>query len=38
MISVSQHAKAIQFRHIHTGGPLLVLPNAWDAGSVRLFE
>jgi 2-methylisocitrate lyase-like PEP mutase family enzyme len=26
------------FRALHTPSPLLVLPNAWDVGSARLFE
>lgn len=29
---------ASQFRSLHTGRKALVLPNAWDAGSARLFE
>ena len=37
MIPASQRAKALQFRNMHTSGDLLVLPNAWDAGSVRIF-
>jgi 2-methylisocitrate lyase-like PEP mutase family enzyme len=27
-----------QFHAMHAGGPLLVLPNAWDAGSARVIE
>ncbi len=38
MIPASQRAKALQFRTMHTSGDLLVLPNAWDAGSARIFE
>jgi 2-methylisocitrate lyase-like PEP mutase family enzyme len=30
-------AKADALRHLHTTGALLVLPNAWDAGSARVF-
>jgi 2-methylisocitrate lyase-like PEP mutase family enzyme len=30
------HAK--QFRELHARGSLLLLPNAWDAASARLFE
>jgi 2-methylisocitrate lyase-like PEP mutase family enzyme len=30
-------AKAEALRRLHTTGPLLVLPNAWDAGSARIF-
>jgi len=29
--------KAEALRRLHTTGPLLVLPNAWDAGSARIF-
>jgi 2-methylisocitrate lyase-like PEP mutase family enzyme len=29
--------KAERLRQLHTEGPLLVLPNAWDAGSARVF-
>jgi 2-methylisocitrate lyase-like PEP mutase family enzyme len=29
--------KALALGKLHTSGPLLVLPNAWDAGSARLF-
>lgn len=38
MIPASQRAKALQFRDMHTSGDLLVLPNAWDGGSARIFE
>src|SRR5262249_9200573 len=31
-----QHAA--QFRALHAGPELLVLPNAWDAGSARVIE
>ena len=30
-------AKADAFRAMHQGPPILVLPNAWDAVSARLF-
>jgi 2-methylisocitrate lyase-like PEP mutase family enzyme len=30
--------KADVLRRLHTAGPLLVLPNAWDAASARIFE
>lgn len=33
-----QQAKALAFRQMHRTPPLLVLPNAWDAVSARLFE
>jgi 2-methylisocitrate lyase-like PEP mutase family enzyme len=29
---------AKQFRDLHTSSEILILPNAWDAGSARLFE
>lgn len=38
MTSLSQKAKAIQFRHLHYGPPILVLPNAWDAASACILE
>jgi 2-methylisocitrate lyase-like PEP mutase family enzyme len=31
-------ARAQEFRRLHEPGQLLVLPNAWDAGSARLIE
>jgi 2-methylisocitrate lyase-like PEP mutase family enzyme len=31
-------AKAIAFRNLHQGPKILVLPNAWDCVSARLFE
>jgi len=30
--------RAMEFRRLHEPGQLLVLPNAWDAGSARLVE
>jgi 2-methylisocitrate lyase-like PEP mutase family enzyme len=30
-------AKADAFRNMHHAPPLLVLPNAWDAVTARLF-
>jgi 2-methylisocitrate lyase-like PEP mutase family enzyme len=30
-------AKADRLRRLHIEGPLLVLPNVWDAGSARVF-
>src|SRR3990170_3759668 len=30
--------QAAAFRSLHNGKKLLVLPNAWDAGSARLVE
>jgi len=32
-----QH-QARSFRALHAAGPILLLPNAWDAGSARLIE
>ena len=29
--------KAVRLRALHLGGPLLVLPNAWDAASARVL-
>ncbi len=29
--------KAETLRRLHVDGPMLVLPNAWDAGSARIF-
>ena len=29
--------KAERLRQLHVEGPMLVLPNAWDAGSARIF-
>lgn len=31
-------ARAETFRQLHLSGPLLRLPNAWDAGSARILE
>jgi 2-methylisocitrate lyase-like PEP mutase family enzyme len=33
-----QKAKANAFRALHRGGKVLVLPNAWDVASARVFE
>src|ERR1043165_8988400 len=30
--------KASRLRALHKGPPILVLPNAWDAASARVFE
>ena len=35
---MSQQDRAAVFRSLHAAGELLRLPNAWDAGSARLFE
>lgn len=34
----AQTTRAQRFRGLHTKGKLLLLPNAWDAVSARLFE
>jgi 2-methylisocitrate lyase-like PEP mutase family enzyme len=34
---ISQQDRAVAFRQLHTGRPL-VLPNAWDAASARVIE
>ncbi|OQA43667.1 MAG: Carboxyvinyl-carboxyphosphonate phosphorylmutase [Chloroflexi bacterium ADurb.Bin325] len=33
-----QRRKAEQFRGLHRGARILVLPNAWDAASAKVFE
>src|SRR6202041_2895919 len=33
-----QAAKAENLRQLHDGPKILVLPNAWDAASARIFE
>jgi 2-methylisocitrate lyase-like PEP mutase family enzyme len=33
----TQKQKAEDFRRMHQAPPILVLPNAWDAGSARIF-
>lgn len=38
MATEGQRAKAKRFLELHAGERLLVLPNAWDAGSARVFE
>lgn len=38
MTSTTQKTRAIQFRNLHSGPPILVLGNAWDAASARIFE
>jgi len=34
----SQTNQAIQFRQLHRGPSMLILPNAWDVASARIFE
>jgi 2-methylisocitrate lyase-like PEP mutase family enzyme len=36
--SAEQSAKAHAFRAMHRGPKILVLPNAWDVASARIFE
>ena len=33
-----QNEKAMAFRRLHGGSRVLILPNAWDAASARIFE
>ena len=33
-----QKSKAMAFRAMHRSGKMLVLPNAWDVASARVFE
>jgi 2-methylisocitrate lyase-like PEP mutase family enzyme len=34
----SQSERAEEFRALHTSGHILILPNAWDVASARIFE
>ena len=38
MTGQTQQQKAELFRSLHGGPPILVLPNAWDVASARIFE
>jgi 2-methylisocitrate lyase-like PEP mutase family enzyme len=38
MTSSTQKSKAVQFREMHHAPSILVLPNAWDVASARIFE
>jgi 2-methylisocitrate lyase-like PEP mutase family enzyme len=38
MRSETQRQRAERLRELHRGGGILVLPNAWDAMSARVFE
>lgn len=38
MVAIGQKEKAAQFRDLHRGPNILVLPNAWDAASACIFE
>src|SRR5215469_9109685 len=33
-----QKSKANAYRAMHRGGKILILPNAWDVASARVFE
>src|SRR5437868_11861833 len=33
-----QKSKAVAFRGMHRGDKVLILPNAWDVASARIFE
>ena len=33
-----QRVRAVRFRELHEGPGILVLANAWDVGSARIFE
>ncbi|MGH8459792.1 MAG: isocitrate lyase/phosphoenolpyruvate mutase family protein, partial [Nevskiales bacterium] len=35
---MEQTARAQRFHQLHSGGRVLVLPNAWDAASARIIE
>ena len=35
---MDQHAKAMHFQKLHLGPEILVIANAWDAASARVFE
>jgi 2-methylisocitrate lyase-like PEP mutase family enzyme len=37
-MDLDQKSKAIAFRTMHHGPKILVLPNAWDVASARVFE
>ena len=38
MATLTQVEKARRFRELHRAGRIMVLPNAWDAASARVFE
>jgi 2-methylisocitrate lyase-like PEP mutase family enzyme len=38
MTALSQKDRAVLFQHMHANPPLLILANAWDAASARVFE
>lgn len=38
LVKQRQYKRAEHFRHLHHSDKLLVLPNAWDAGSAVIFE
>jgi len=36
--TMTNREQATTFRRLHAEGELLILPNAWDAGSARIIE
>src|ERR1041385_8063667 len=38
MSDTTQQARAERFRELHQAPPILILTNAWDVASARLFE
>jgi 2-methylisocitrate lyase-like PEP mutase family enzyme len=34
----TQQERAVAFREMHSGSKILILPNAWDVASARIFE
>lgn len=37
-MEISQKTKAINFKNLHNGLKILILPNAWDVASAKLYE
>ncbi len=37
-MTTDQKTKARRFKELHHGSEILILPNAWDAASARIFE
>lgn len=38
MTTISQQTKVEIFRNLHQAPPILILPNAWDVASAKLYE
>jgi 2-methylisocitrate lyase-like PEP mutase family enzyme len=38
MTAINQQTKAAIFRALHQAPPILILPNAWDVASAKLYE